>query len=470
MYLKHKPKPVFLQGEIDTATPEALFQQLDNKIKGLFDLFNLKTLLHRAGIQKSQGFSAYDLLYLWILHPFFKKSRTVFWSHEDIRNKIQAHKDTFYRFVGKENFNWRNLIYRLFLQIQRHLSSVPHEERLLIADSTIIQKTGHHIELVSRIYDYVSKKHVLGFPTLFLGYFDGRSFFPLDFAISATKNRPNNQEKNTDKRSSGYQRRLEAKNKTTDTLISMIQKAYQRGIEASYVLFDSWFAHDIVMKKILDIGYHVICRCKIGKVKYRYQGHDYTAKQLFSKVMKKRIKWNPELGFYAASIRVNLPHTGTVKLVFCQPERRKKFALFLSTDLDLEVTAILRKYSNRWSIEMFFRDAKQHLGLGKEQNRDFDAIIAHQSFLIIRYLLLSFLIRHSSGREPLGPLFESISDQIVQATIFSRLWKFFKHLLLMSSQVLFSDNERHYINKLIDYMDDIVYTPQNNLLLEGAKV
>jgi hypothetical protein len=48
MYLKHNPKPVSLQGEIDTASPEALFQQLDNKIKGLFDLFNLKTLLHRV--------------------------------------------------------------------------------------------------------------------------------------------------------------------------------------------------------------------------------------------------------------------------------------------------------------------------------------------------------------------------------------------------------------------------------------
>jgi hypothetical protein len=470
MYPKHKPKPVFLQGEIDTAAPETLFQQLDNKINRLFKLFNLKTLLHRAGIQKAQGFSAYDLLYLRILHPFFKKNRTALWSHEDIKNKIQAHKDTFYRFVGKEKYNWRNLIYRLFLQIQRHLSSVPYEERLLIADTTIIQKTGHRIELVSRMYDYVSKRYVLGFPSLFLGYFDGRSFFPFDFAISATKNRPNEHEKNINKRSGGYRRRQEAKNKTTDILISMIQKAYQQGIEASYVLFDSWFSHDIVMKKVLDIGYHVICRCKIGKVKYCYQGHDYTPKQLFSKIMKKRIKWNPELGFYAASILVNLPHTGTVKLVFCQPERRKKFALFLSTDVDLEITDILRKYSHRWSIEMFFRDAKQRLGLGKEQNRDFDAIIAHQSFLVIRYLLLSFLIRHSTGREPLGPLFESISDQIVRTTILSRLWKFFKHLILMSSQVLFAENESHFIDKLIDYMENIINVHQSNMLLEGAKV
>ena len=119
---------------------------------------------------------------------------------------------------------------------------------------------------------------------------------------------------------------------------------------------------------------------------------------------------------------------------------------------------------------MFFRDAKQHLGLGKEQNRDFDAIIAHQSFLIIRYQLLSFLIRHSTGREPLGTLFESIADKVVQTTVIARLWEFFKYLLIMSSQILFGNNEKQSINKLIHYMENIVSAPQNNLLFECAKV
>ncbi len=470
MYPKHKPKPILLQGEIDSATPDALFKQLDNKIKDLFSLFNMKTLLHRVGIRKSQGYSPFDLLYLWVLHPFFKKNRTAFWSHEDLQNKIQARKDTFYRFVGCTNKNWRNMIYQLFFQIQRRLSFVPHKDRLIIVDQTLIKKTGHCIEFVSRMFDHVSKSHILCFPTLFVGYFDGRSFFPFDFAISATKNRPNRQEKEVDKRSCGYRRRQEAKNKTTDLLISILQRAYKRGVDATYVLFDSWFAHDVVIGKILEIGYHVICRCKLGRVKYHYQGYGYTAKQLFTKIARKRMKWNPELGFYTASIAVSLPHSSMVTLVFCQPERRTKFSLFLSTDSELQITEILRKYANRWSIEMFFRDAKQHLGLGKEQNRDFDAIIAHQSFLIIRYQLLSFLIRHSTGREPLGPLFESISDKVAQTTILARLWEFFKYLLIMSSQILFGNNEKQSINKLIDYMENIISAPQNNLLFEGAKV
>jgi hypothetical protein len=470
MYLKHNPKPVSLQGEIDTASPEALFQQLDNKIKGLFDLFNLKTLLHRVGIEKSQGFAAYDLLYLWILHPFFKKTRTALWSHEYLKNKVQAHKDTFYRFVGRENFNWRNLTINLFFQIQRHLKSVPYEDRLLVVDTTLIKKTGQSIEFLSRMFDHVSKSHITCFPTLFLGYFDGKSFFPVDFSISITKNRLNDREKEVDKRSSGYRRRKEAKSKTTDTLLSMLKRAYEKGVDASYVLFDSWFSHDILIKGIVDIGYHVICRCKVGRVKYGYQDKKYTAKQLFSKIARKRMKYNSELGFYTASLTVSLPHSGLVKLVFCQPEKRTKFSLFLSTDMDLEIPQILQKYAKRWSIEMFFRDAKQHLWLGKEQNRDFDAIIAHNSFVIIRYQLLSFMIRFSTGREAIGPLFEKMADEVALSTVITRLWEYFKYLLIMSSQVLFSNNEKQTVNKLIDYIENKIGSPFNNLLFEGAKL
>jgi len=420
MYPKHKPKPVILQGEIDSASPEALFCEFDNKIRRLFDLFNMKSLLHRVGIRKSQGYSPAELLYLWVLQPFFKKNLTAFWSHNDLKQNIQAQKDTFYRFVSQTRFNWRNLIYCLFFQIQRYIAPVPYKDRLLVVDMTLIKKTGECIEFISRMFDHVSKSHILCFPTLFLGYFDGRSFFPIDFAISSTKNRPNEREKKVDKRSSSYRRRLEAKSKTTDTLLAMLKQAYARGVDAANILFDSWFAHDIIIAKILDIGYHVICRCKVGRVKYCYQGYKYTAKQLFSKVARKRMKWIPELGFYATSIRVSLPHTGQVNLVFSQPQPRTKFALFLATDLDLEAPEILRTYAKRWSIEMFFRDAKQHLGLGREQNRDFDAVIAHQSFVLIRYQLLSFMIRLSEQREPIGPLFESLSDQVVQTTILAR--------------------------------------------------
>ena len=50
----------------------------------------------------------------------------------------------------------------------------------------------------------------------------------------------------------------------------MLKRAWAQGIDASYVLFDSRYAHDVLISKITDIGYGVICRLKAGQVKYTY--------------------------------------------------------------------------------------------------------------------------------------------------------------------------------------------------------
>lgn len=471
MYRKHKPKPLFLQGEIDTVSPEIVFKQFDNRLWHLFGLFNIKTMLHRVGICKLQGFPAFELFYLWILHPFFKNTRRCLWNPELTGNKISAGKDAFYRFLANSGYNWRNLVYQLFFQIQRHLKRVPHKERLLVADTTLIKKTGRNIELVSRMFDHVSKKHILCFPTLFLGYFDGRSFFPLDFAVSATKSRPNNRKKRTDKRSCGYKRRQEADSKTTFNLISMLKRAYNKGVDASYLLFDSWFAHDAVISQVVETGYHVICRCKSGgRARYVHQGKRYTAKKLFSKVARKLLKWQPEIEAYAAKVRVTLPNTGEVTLVFCQSEPKAKFVMFLSTDNELELLEIINKYSKRWSVEMFFKDAKQYLGLGKEHNRNFDAVIAHCSFVLIRYNFLSFIIRVDTYREAIGTLFHELASDVIQKTVVGKLWDFFKNLLHLSSQLLLEEGQTDIAAKLTDYIDNIINPsalfPEN----EGAKL
>ncbi len=68
---QHKPRTVVLQGEIDSVSPENLFRGFDNQIKRLFELFNIRPLLNKSGINKSQGYNPIDLLYLWVLHPFF---------------------------------------------------------------------------------------------------------------------------------------------------------------------------------------------------------------------------------------------------------------------------------------------------------------------------------------------------------------------------------------------------------------
>ena len=58
----------------------------------------------------------------------------------------------------------------------------------------------------------------------------------------------------------------------TEVLLEMLQRCFRNGIDARFVLFDSWFANDGLLANIVDIGHRVICRLKATKTRYNCQG------------------------------------------------------------------------------------------------------------------------------------------------------------------------------------------------------
>lgn len=76
----------------------------------------------------------------------------------------------------------------------------------------------------------------------------------------------------------------------------------------------------------------------------------------------------------AVFLNVMLPCSGEVRILFVS-DGKKQWHAFLSTDLELNESEILSYYARRWAIEVFFKDAKQMLYLGKEQSETFDAVV-----------------------------------------------------------------------------------------------
>jgi ribosomal protein S12 methylthiotransferase accessory factor YcaO len=64
--------------------------------------------------------------------------------------------------------------------------------------------------------------------------------------------------KSLDKRTCGYRRRIEAMEKSTAHLESMVKRALAAGIKAKYVLMDSWFGMPATIAK-LSSHLDVIC-------------------------------------------------------------------------------------------------------------------------------------------------------------------------------------------------------------------
>ena len=62
----------------------------------------------------------------------------------------------------------------------------------------------------------------------------------------------------------------------TDAAVQLIRNALTAGIKADYVLMDTWFTTEPMLKEILDTGIHAIGMVKQLKQRYTYNGRQYT--------------------------------------------------------------------------------------------------------------------------------------------------------------------------------------------------
>ena len=105
-----------------------------------------------------------------------------------VKHQIEAGKDTFYRLKNNPGISWRMVLWLFATKFKsltdKSLIKALGRLKCMIFDDTLIEKTGKHIEKVSRVWDHVSQKAVLGFKLLLMGYWDGTSLVPLDFSCT----------------------------------------------------------------------------------------------------------------------------------------------------------------------------------------------------------------------------------------------------------------------------------------------
>jgi len=223
---------------------------VDSDINHALTELKFTGMLRKSNIIKQKGYKTQTLMFFIILLPFIKRTLCSFWTAQWINKQTEAQKDTWYRFLNNERFNWRKLVTCIALKVIGSSEDVPLRDKVLIADDSIGPKTGKEMEMVSYHFDHKSGKSILGNQYLQLGYHNGTNFYPLYMAMITSKNRPNNNMKSMDKRTNGWRRRKEAFSKKTDILVSMVQRAWNAGVDASFLLFDSWYAHDDVIHKL----------------------------------------------------------------------------------------------------------------------------------------------------------------------------------------------------------------------------
>lgn len=203
----------------------------------------------------------------------------------------------------------------------------------------------------------------------------------------------------------------------------MIKRAFGKGIVVDYLLMDSWFFCATMLALALSLKTNIVGMAKMAKAKYRFHDKDYSAREL-AQLMKqrKKVRWIKALNLYCAELEVKYKSM-PLKLYFCKTSKRGKWHLLVSSDTKLGILRAYEIYSIRWSIEVFFKEAKNHFNLGKSQSRDFDAQIADISIAMIGYNVFS-LAKRFEAYETIGGLFTHAKDQATELTIALRIWGF----------------------------------------------
>jgi hypothetical protein len=419
-----------------------------------------------------------------LLFPLFSIKNIQGYLSSSLRPYLEAQKDTFYRFKNSSFIKWRSVLYTINARLIKNLKAQGAKAQstpscLIIDDSDLI-KTGFKIEHMGKIWSHVLQKSILGFKGLFLGYWDGKSFLGLDFSLHKEKGknqkkpfglsnkiRKQQYKKKRDKLSAGYSREKELLVNKIDNAIAMIKRALIKNVIVDYILMDSWFVCDKVIKFVGNItgGIHIIGMAKMAKATYGFEGGLFTAKKIADTLKRrKKVKWIKQVGLYCAEVIVDYKGS-PVKLFFCKTTKRGKWHLLLTTNTALGIIRAYQIYSIRWGIEVFFKESKQYFGLGKSQSRDFDAQIADTTISIIQYNIFS-LAKRFTAYETIGEIFAESKDQVLELTIAQRLWLFILELLEILAG-LFDSNINDLIIKIINTDNDnnkLIKLMQNKLL------
>ena len=294
------------------------YNQLPNEIQSAFNELQIIQYLTKAGFKKKFGFTCSKLFQLVFGLVFYHKNW--FQLLHSNKNESLPGKDTVYRFLNHSGYAWRRFLSFLSSATVEKLHSLARKDVCFIVDDSMFDRNrSKTVELLSRCFDHAKNRYCKGFRMLTLGWSDGQTFIPLDFALlSSSKSSINGISASIDKRTSGYKRRMEALKPAPEVIPEMIKRALEQGVSASYVLMDSWFTFAPLIQGIHEQGLDVIGMVKNSNQRYLVNNRLLSLKELYQAA-------GPLVGQKGIlrSIQTYMTPTIQVKVVFVRHRTKK---------------------------------------------------------------------------------------------------------------------------------------------------
>lgn len=357
---------------------------------------------------------------------------------------IHGKASVLYDLMGREDINWRQLSSGLARRVCQQNELGAFQERAFVADDSIVSRRGRKVEGSSAHFDHNKGQTVQGHQLLQLGLAGQKGMVPLEAQLVMSDSNPVNKRDDKpfkDNRSAAARDMRRSWQQTKhEHFRAMLGRALEKGLRARYVLADAWFACKENISRGVELGLTVIFQMKRGNLTYRYQAGDYTVTELYAKVHRRMRAAHRKARYKTASLKVHLNVKAErghrdqwleVRLVFSAPVGAtdpNAWVVFLCTDTSLSENKILQTYALRWSVEVYFKELKQHLGLLKEQSGRYQVAYASVHLAAIRYLLL-FEAMLRNGNLTYGEIRDRQSGQLQVLTYATLLWELFRAII-----------------------------------------
>src|SRR5690554_2174680 len=416
---------------------------------------NMGQLLKLFSTSKKQGYPLIGMLVAMIL------SRMGGFSVHSAQKTgyIGFDDNTVYRLMNNPLVDWRSVLMsfaRQFIRCVLRKGDLDSKSiKCFVLDDTDIEKSGRTFEGISKIYSHKEHGFLFGFKLLLLCFWDGKSLIPCDFSFHR-ENKKNGYglDKNSQDRQFAGKRDVESHfgerhgELDEDKLsvgVKMLKQCVKRAITASYVLMDSWFVTDGMIREIRKIGkgmLHVVGMCKMDKRRFEVDGKELNSKAIVRINESRSNKVHSCHKYKSRYFSVVANYKGTpVKLFYVKYKNATSWALLLTTDTSLTFVKAMELYQIRWGIEVLFKECKQYLRLGKSQNTDFCGQVADTTLVMITYTILS-LYKRFQAYETLGALFRDTREEMLEKTLCERIELVILKILRDLLELLCIDIER----------------------------
>lgn len=302
----------------------------------------------------------------------------------------------------------------------------------LILDDTLCEHVGSLFEYIDRHYNHSNNTYPLAHNIVTSHYLSGSVRFPVDFELyrryeEVTRWRefvhrhfPEQEIPRTATARLALHRKLEREllkdpeyaalaeqfHSKIELAKTLVSKAVERKIPFSTVLMDSWY---LSPELITCLNQHQQDWVSLLKHNRNLEVHSFQIKDAQGQPIKlpgvhikveDLVPFIPAQAYREIKIRdqsywcftrtVRIPSIGKVRLVisFENAELSGTYAVLVSNRCDWSAHEILFRYLQRWSVETFYRDGKQLLGLEDYRMRTLEAIQAHWCLVFVAYSLL----------------------------------------------------------------------------------